>query len=84
MAWQRRSIEANGNEPIAHSHLAMALSHLGRFEEARAAAQVGLALDPHFTIASFRAGNIFSDSPAHLAWRERQYEGLRKAGLPEQ
>jgi TolB-like protein/Tfp pilus assembly protein PilF len=83
VAWQRRSIEANGNEPTAHFHLGIALAHLGRSEEALAAARAGLALAPHFTIASHRAGNIFSDSPAHLAWRERQYEGLRKAGVPE-
>jgi tetratricopeptide (TPR) repeat protein len=83
VAWQRRSIEANGNYPTAHFHLALALAHLGRLEEARAAARAGLTLDPHFTIASHRAGNIFSDSPAHLAWRERQYEGLRKVGVPE-
>jgi TolB-like protein len=83
VAWQRRSIEANGNFPTAHFHLAVALAHLGRLEEARAAVRVGLALNPHFTIAGHRVGNIFSDSPAHLAWRERQYEGLRKAGVPE-
>ena len=83
IAWQQQSIESNGNYPTAYFHLAMALAHLGRLEEARAAARAGLALDPHFTTAGYRAGNKFSDSPAHLAWRERQYEGLRKAGVPE-
>jgi TolB-like protein len=80
--WQRRSIEANGNYPLSHFHLAAALSHLGRLEEARAAARAGLALDPKFTIAGFRA-NIYGESPTHLAWRERLVDGLRKAGLPE-
>ena len=84
IAWQRRSIEANGNFPTSHFHLAIALAHLGRLEEARAAARAGLALNPQLTIASYRAGNMFSDSPAHLAWRERQFEGLRKAGVPEE
>jgi hypothetical protein len=84
VAWQRRSIEANRNYPGAHLHLAAALSHLGRLEEPRAAARVGLFLDRHFTIASFRAGNIFSDSPAQLAWRERIHGGLRKAGVPNE
>ena len=84
VAWQRRSIDANPNFPTSHFHLAIALAHLGRLEEARAAARVGLALAPHFTIASYLAANKFSDSPAHLAWRERQADGLRKAGLPEQ
>ena len=83
ITWQRRSIEINPNNPTAHFHLAMALAHLGRWEEARAAARAGLALDPKLTIASYRKGNIFSNSPAHLAWRERQCYGLRKAGVPE-
>ncbi len=84
VAWQRRSIDANPNFPTSHFHLAIALAHLGRLEEARAAARAGLALAPHFTIASYLAANKFSDSPAHLEWRERQADGLRKAGLPEE
>jgi hypothetical protein len=68
---------------ISHFHLATALARLGRLEETRAAAQAGLAVAPHFTIASYLAANKFSDSPAHLAWRERQADGLRKARLPE-
>jgi tetratricopeptide (TPR) repeat protein len=84
VAWQRRSIDDNPNYPTSHFHLAIALAHLGRLEEARAAAQSGLALAPHFTIASYLAANKFSDSPAHLAWRKRQADGLRKAGLPEE
>jgi len=81
--WQRRSIESNGNNPTSHFHLAIALAHLGRLEEARAAARVGLALDPHFTIASYLVASKFSDTPAHLAWRVRQADGMRNAGLPE-
>jgi TolB-like protein/class 3 adenylate cyclase len=83
VAWQRRSIEANGNYAIAHFHLASALAKLGRLEEARAAAQAGLAVDPKFTIGWFLTVK-FSDTPAHLAWRERLADGMRKAGLPEQ
>ena len=56
---------------------------LGRLEEAWAAARAGFALAPNFTIATYLAANKFSDSPAHFAWRERQADGLRKAGLPE-
>jgi TolB-like protein/Tfp pilus assembly protein PilF len=84
VAWQRRSLDGNPNSPTAHFHLAIALAHLGRMEEARAAARAGFALAPHFTIASYLAANKFSDSPAHLSWRERQADGLRKAGLPEE
>jgi tetratricopeptide (TPR) repeat protein len=56
IAWLRRAIEANRNYPMAHLWLAVALAHLGRLTEARAAAQAGLALHPSFTIARFRAG----------------------------
>jgi hypothetical protein len=49
-------------------------------EEARAEAQAGLALDPKFTIASYRAG-AKSDNPTYLARLEPICEGLRRAGL---
>jgi hypothetical protein len=47
---------------------------------ARAEAQAGLALDPKFTIARYRAG-AKSDNPTYLARLEQIFEGLRKAGL---
>ena len=78
----RTSIERNRNLPIAHFGLAAALSHLGRLEEAKAAAAAGLALDPTFTIARMRAGAV-TDNPAYLAGREHIYDGMRKAGVPE-
>ena len=78
----RRSIETNRNLPMAHFHLAAALAHSGLHNEARAAAQAGLALNPAFTITRFRAG-VPSDNPTYLAQRERIYEGMRKAGVPE-
>jgi TolB-like protein/class 3 adenylate cyclase/tetratricopeptide (TPR) repeat protein len=78
----RGSIERNRNLPIAHFGLAAALSHLGRTEEAKAAAASGLALDPTFTIARMRAGAV-TDNPAYLAGREHIYDGMRKAGVPE-
>lgn len=78
----RRSVEINRNHPRAHIYLATALAHLGRLDEARSAAQVGLALDPTFTISRFRA-NVPSDNPTYLAGRERFYEGMRMAGIPE-
>jgi TolB-like protein/class 3 adenylate cyclase len=81
-AWLRRSIEANRNASVAHIGLAAALALLGRSEEARAAAQAGLAFDPTFTIRAFRLGAA-SDNPQFLARRERIYEGMRKAGVPD-
>ena len=78
----RRSVEINQNHPRAHIYLATALAHLGQLDEARSAAQAGLALDPTFTISRFRA-NVPSDNPTYLAGRERFYEGMRMAGIPE-
>ena len=59
------------------------MANLGRIEEARAAARVGLQLNPSFTIARFRAAEA-SDDPVYLAGRLRVFEGLRLAGVPEQ
>ena len=59
----RRSIETNRNFPLTHFHLAAALGLLG---EARAAAKVGLTLNPGFTIRRFRAAAKSSDHPAYL------------------
>ena len=78
----RRSIEINRNFPIAHFCLAAALAHLGRLNEAQAAVQAALALNPSFTITRFRTG-VPSDNPTFLAQRERFYDGMRKAGVPE-
>jgi tetratricopeptide (TPR) repeat protein len=79
----RRSIETNRNAlPSTHFFLAAALAHKGRVDEAQAAVQAGLALDPAFTIARFRAGAA-TDNPTYLSQRERIYEGMRMAEVPE-
>ncbi|WFU73957.1 winged helix-turn-helix domain-containing tetratricopeptide repeat protein [Bradyrhizobium sp. CB2312] len=82
VAWLRRSVEANRNFPLAHFHLAVAFALLGSLEEARAAAEAGLALDPAFTIRRFQSQSP-SNSPSYLARRERFYAGMRMAGVPE-
>jgi TolB-like protein len=82
VAWLRQSIEANRNLPLAHFHLAAALALLGQLDEARGAAQGGLALQPDFTVRRFRA-NPYGDNPGYLAKRERTCEGMRMAGVPE-
>jgi TolB-like protein len=56
VAWLRRTIENNRNFPLAHFALAAALGLIGAADDARAAATVGLALDPGFTIRRFSAG----------------------------
>jgi lipoprotein signal peptidase len=82
VAWLRRGIEANRNQPMLHFNLAAALARLGALDEARAAVQAGLALNPGFTINRFRSGTP-SDNPTFLAQRERIYQGMRTAGVPE-
>jgi tetratricopeptide (TPR) repeat protein len=82
VTWLRRSIEANRNFPIAHFLLAAALALLGSVDEAQAVARAGLTLDPGFTVRRFRASAV-SDNPIFLAGRERAYEGMRMAGVPE-
>jgi len=77
-----RSVEVNRNYPNAHFWLAAALAHLGRQNEARAASQAGLALNPSFTISRMRA-SAWSDNPTYLVQRERIMDGMRKAGVPE-
>jgi TolB-like protein len=79
--WFHRAIEANRNFAFTHLSLAAALAHLGRIEEARAAAKVGLELEPSFTIARFRAG-ARSENAVYLGGRERIYEGMRRASIP--
>ena len=82
IACSRRSIEINRNHPITQFYLAAGLAHLGRLEEAQSAVQAGLAANPSFTISRFRAA-VGSDNATFLAQRERLYEGMRKAGVPE-
>jgi hypothetical protein len=81
--WITRSINVNGSYPLPHFYLAIALANLDRLAEAHSEVQVGLSLDPNFTISRFRVG-ANSDNPTYLAQREHMYEGMRKAGVPEQ
>ncbi len=78
----RRAAETNRNYPPTQFWLAAALAHLGRIEEARLATQAGLELNPTTTVSRFR--NIArSDNPLWLVQRDRIYDGMRKAGVPE-
>ena len=78
----RQAIEIDRSLPNAHFYLAAALANLGRLHEAERSSKAGLAINPTYTISGFRAASI-SDNPTFLAQRERVYEGMRKAGLPE-
>jgi len=84
VVWLRRGLDANRNYSLAHFQLAAALARLGKLDEARAAVNSGLALDPHFTIRRFRDVTCtISDNPTYRAGRERLSEGMRLAGVPE-
>jgi TolB-like protein/Tfp pilus assembly protein PilF len=83
IAWFRRSIEINAGYPMAHLFLGAALAELGRLEEARTEARVGLTFNPQFTIRRYRAGVSSPGNSALLKRREQIIEGMRKAGVPE-
>ena len=75
----QQAVESNSRFSSPHALLAAALVRLGRIEEAKAAAQRVLALQPSFTVRGF--GTTVGQEPAVFlpfaeAWRE--------AGLPAQ
>ena len=78
----RKSVEINPNVAMPHFFLAAASALSGRAAEAREARNAGLRLDPNFTVARFR-NERRSENPTFLAQRERIYEGLSLAGVPE-
>lgn len=67
---------------FAHLYLASALALSGRIDEARAHVLRFQQLHPAFTLSRWRALEV-SDAPEFLKQRERVYEGLRRAGMPE-
>jgi TolB-like protein len=82
--WLRRSVEANPNFALSQFHLAGASAMMGELAEAQSRAETGRALDPNFTIRRYDiSANFLSDNAAWLATRERLYEGMRLAGVPE-
>jgi TolB-like protein/tetratricopeptide (TPR) repeat protein len=83
LALLHRAIETNRNNERAHLWLAALLALAGQQEQARAAADVGLRLNPSFTISRARVAGALSDNPTYLAQRERVLEGMRMAGVPE-
>jgi TolB-like protein/class 3 adenylate cyclase/Flp pilus assembly protein TadD len=83
--WFRRAIEANRNFPHPHFVLGAALAQLDRLDEARSSVRAGLALDPGFAVSRYRA-NLAArcNDPTYLPRLEPVFEGMRKAGVPEQ
>jgi TolB-like protein len=85
VGWLRRSIETFRHLSDSHFYLAAALAHLGREDEARAAAKAGLAIQPEFTIARLRAMLMRAQGDNPTVWKqtERTFDGMRRAGVPE-
>jgi tetratricopeptide (TPR) repeat protein len=88
--WARRAIALGTNNPFPRATLAAALALTGQEAEAREALQDYLALPSSErlrTIAALRAYNARFSSPNSdprlFESLEREYEGLRKAGMPE-
>jgi TolB-like protein/class 3 adenylate cyclase len=78
----RKSVEMNPNLALSQFFLAAASALNGCAAEAREARNAGLRLDPNFTVARFR-NEARSKNATFLAQRERIYEGLSLAGVPE-
>jgi len=82
--WMRQGLDANRNYSVTHFDLAAVLARLEKLDEARAAVNAGLALDPRFTIRRYRDVTYAnSDNLTYRAGRERLIEGMRLAGVPE-
>ena len=82
VVWLRRSIETYRDFFLPHFLLASALALQGQLDQAKAAAETGLLYFADFTIRRYRT-NAPSNNQAFLAERERIYDGMRIAGVPE-
>ena len=80
----RRSVAANSNLAFAQAGLTAALALTNHDVEARETLQRYLALPGtrSKSIAALKK-QANSGNPSYLAMREHMYEGLRKAGMPE-
>ena len=84
----RRAIAINPNNPFANVALVAALALTDQDAEAREALRRYLALPspaPFKTIAAWKAVQMSQGrDPRFVEMSERSYEGLRKAGMPEE
>jgi TolB-like protein/DNA-binding winged helix-turn-helix (wHTH) protein len=79
VAWARRGISERPTYLLAHRLLAANLALLGRLEAANDAVQMFLRLAPGETVTSIMAQSALVDP----AQRERYFDALRRAGLPD-
>lgn len=77
-----QGVKATPPARFTHLYLASALALSGQMEAAREQVAQFPQLYPGLTLGRWRALEV-SDSPEFLRQRERVYEGLRRAGMPE-
>jgi adenylate cyclase len=77
--WAQRTLEHDPHDPWAYEVLAASYARLGRIDEARAALEEQLRIEPDLTLDKVRRQNPGVD-PEFL---EPFLDGLRKAGLEE-
>ncbi|MBS1236925.1 MAG: guanylyl cyclase, partial [Deltaproteobacteria bacterium] len=75
----RQELSRSPNNVLAHARLVWALSAMGRDEEAGAAAQNLLRIDPKFSARRLTSSLTFKDPSI----APRYLEHMLKAGLPE-
>lgn len=80
--WLAQAVEGHPASPFGRLFLASALGASGRIAEAKVQMAQLQQMRPGLTLGRFRAVEP-SDAPAFLSQRERVYEGLRRAGMPE-
>ena len=78
--WAEKSVRHKVDWLDAHLMVAASSAHLGRLDEARTACREVLRLQPDFSLAAYRV--LFESSDPDFT--ERYFDGLRKAGLPEE
>jgi TolB-like protein/DNA-binding winged helix-turn-helix (wHTH) protein/Flp pilus assembly protein TadD len=82
LAWARKSAAAQPTFSVAHSWVASAAAQLGDMDAARAALAEFRRLRPDYTVRSFREEKLCANTACERQ-RERYFDGLRRAGLPE-
>ena len=75
----REAIKIDPDYPYVYQALAVVHSELGQAEEARAAIENILRIEPKSSISAFDKSQPYQDKEL----RDRMIEGLRKAGLPD-
>ncbi|HKO07341.1 MAG TPA: adenylate/guanylate cyclase domain-containing protein [Alphaproteobacteria bacterium] len=80
----RKSIALNPGYSPAHLFLAAAYAMQGGIGEAREALAAYLRTNPAVNRITLLRANAQSTHPVYMAQRERLYEGMRRAGMPEE